>query len=322
LKHDKSSKAVKLLKPLAFSKAWLKQNLANSALQTQSKVKADAFKPPPTVDLRKRCPFVYDQGTLGSCTAQALVCACAVADPTFDGSRLFLYFHSRLLDGSVGEDAGSTISSGVRALELYGVCRDALWPYKISRFADEPSAAAKADALDHQVLRAERVDNSVAAMKACLAAGFPIALGIEMYSSILSLSATLTGFVEMPRAQEVSQGGHAVVCVGYTPTHWIMRNSWSAAWGDGGYFYLPLAFLVDDNITSDLWRVIAIEIPTPAPTTAPAPAPAPVPGSTPGSTPTPTPIPNAAWLGCCGFGALPVSVPVSVSSVSSVPALG
>lgn len=31
-------------------------------------------------------------------------------------------------------------------------------------------------------------------------------------------------------------GGHAVVIVGWGADHWIVKNSWSEKWGDGGYF--------------------------------------------------------------------------------------
>lgn len=53
---------------------------------------------------------------------------------------------------------------------------------------------------------------------------------------------------------------HAIVIVGYTETHWIIKNSWGNLWGDQGYFYLEkttnkcgingvigLPFLVDYN---------------------------------------------------------------------------
>lgn len=31
---------------------------------------------------------------------------------------------------------------------------------------------------------------------------------------------------------------HGVTLVGYTADKWIIRNSWGARWGDGGYVYL------------------------------------------------------------------------------------
>jgi C1A family cysteine protease len=31
------------------------------------------------------------------------------------------------------------------------------------------------------------------------------------------------------------------------------RNSWGAAWGDGGYRYLPYAFFTSPSLTWDFW---------------------------------------------------------------------
>lgn len=31
---------------------------------------------------------------------------------------------------------------------------------------------------------------------------------------------------------------HAVLLVGYTPTHWIIKNSWGTNWGNNGYGYI------------------------------------------------------------------------------------
>jgi len=66
-----------------------------------------------------------------------------------------------------------------------------------------------------------------------------------------------TGIVTMPSAGDTCDGGHAVVVVGYDNAKnggsWIMRNSWGAAWGDKGYFYLPYAYLTDHNLAMDIY---------------------------------------------------------------------
>ena len=41
------------------------------------------------------------------------------------------------------------------------------------------------------------------------------------------------------RCRNEAQGlNHAVLVVGYTPTFWIVKNSWGAYWGDSGYIYM------------------------------------------------------------------------------------
>lgn len=32
---------------------------------------------------------------------------------------------------------------------------------------------------------------------------------------------------------------HAVLLVGYTSTHWIVKNSWGQAWGANGFAFVP-----------------------------------------------------------------------------------
>ena len=47
-----------------------------------------------------------------------------------------------------------------------------------------------------------------------------------------------------PRAQN-----HVVVGVGYTSSHWHMRNSWGTNWGQQGYFYKSRGDrMVADNV--------------------------------------------------------------------------
>src|SRR5450755_92425 len=58
---------------------------------------------PAKVDLRKQCPAVYDQGQIGSCTANAIAAAIEfdllkqkLAD--FIPARLFIYYNERAME--------------------------------------------------------------------------------------------------------------------------------------------------------------------------------------------------------------------------------
>jgi C1A family cysteine protease len=37
------------------------------------------------------------------------------------------------------------------------------------------------------------------------------------------------------------------------------RNSWGAGWGQGGYGFMPYAYLLDGNLADDFWTVRTIE---------------------------------------------------------------
>jgi C1A family cysteine protease len=61
----------------------------------------------------------------------------------------------------------------------------------------------------------------------------------------------------MPAPTEKSIGGHAVMAVGYDDSqNWfIVRNSWGVGWGIEGYFTLPYAYLLEQNLASDFWTI-------------------------------------------------------------------
>jgi C1A family cysteine protease len=70
---------------------------------------------PPSVDLRSEMPPVYDQGNLGSCTANSVSALCQHSrkklgkSPDFNPSRLFVYYNTRFIEGTVSYDSGATI---------------------------------------------------------------------------------------------------------------------------------------------------------------------------------------------------------------------
>ena len=134
------------------------------------------------VDLRSKIKIMYDQGALGSCTANALCYSFVFNDSTFNPSRLFLYYNERALDQDIPDDAGSTLTQGINAFQRFGACSDTLWPYVISRFKIKPSTTSYTDGLKHTVLTASRVQQTITNIKTCLANGFPFVVGILIYS--------------------------------------------------------------------------------------------------------------------------------------------
>ncbi len=222
---------------------------------------------PKKVDLRRRCPPVLDQGELGSCTANAIANAFRfdemkqkVRQPMAP-SRLFIYYNERAMEGTVRSDAGAQIRDGIKSIVKEGVCPESEWPYDIAKFAQKPPAKAYRHALEHQALSYQRVVQSLSQMKGCLAAGYPFVFGFSVYESFESAAVAKTGKVPMPAPTEKNLGGHAVLAVGYNDAgqHFIVMNSWSAKWGDRGYFHLPYAYLNDDNLAADFWTIRLVE---------------------------------------------------------------
>ena len=219
-----------------------------------------AIRLPSVVDLRSRLPPIYNQGNLGSCTANALVAAFAYKSPGFMGSRLFLYYNTRKMINTIQEDSGAYLCDGVACLQSSGLCSEAKWPYVISRFTVQPTTQCYTEGHRHRAITVFNINNTMSSMKNCLNSGVPFVVGFAVYASFETNAVARTGMVPMPRPNEALLGGHAVLICGYTDTKqcWIARNSWGKSWGDRGYFYLPYAYLLDPNLSSDLWSITAV----------------------------------------------------------------
>jgi len=231
----------------------------------QLNIKYITVKPtiPIGIDLRSKFPPVFDQGNLGSCTANALCGIVAYDNPKLIGSRLFLYYNERKLENDIPDDSGALLSDGVKCLLTYGICSEKEWSYNISKFAVKPPQSCYNNALKHKAITVEHINNNLTCMKNALVAKCPFVVAILVYESFETITVTRTGIVPMPNTvTEKLLGGHAIVCVGYDDTkqYWIMRNSWGSSWGDNGYFYLPYAYLLDSKLTSDLWTICKIQV--------------------------------------------------------------
>jgi len=234
---------------------------------------------PSQVDLRKKNGGfpIYDQGDLGSCTANALCAAFHFSQVNqgleqFVPSRLFVYFNERSMEGTVDSDSGAYIRDGVKAMNKLGVCKETDWVYDVSKFTLRPGDACYSEALKNTVKEYARVPQTMEDIKACIAEGFPIVFGFAVCSSFFSAEVQQTGMMPMPQPGDYVLGGHAVQACGYDDEKRvvIVRNSWGEGWGDAGFFYMPYDYISDENLCADFWAirfVDGIDFPTTTSTT-------------------------------------------------------
>lgn len=225
-------------------------------------------KLPASVDLRKSgfLPPVYDQGQLGSCTANAIAAAldfdrARQKEKQITPSRLFIYYNERAAEGTVASDAGAVIRDGIKVVKSQGACPESAWPYKIGRFAVKPSKGCYQQAAGFEALSYQRILQTLVDMKTCLAAGFPFVFGISVYDSFESDQVAASGIVPLPGKGESMLGGHAILCGGYDDAGkvFLFRNSWGAGWGMAGYATIPYEYLVNPDLASDFWALNAVK---------------------------------------------------------------
>lgn len=215
--------------------------------------------------LRPEMPPVYDQGQLGSCTANAIA-GCVQyqqmkekeAEGSHVPSRLFIYWNERRIEGTISYDAGAVIRDGMKVISTVGAPPESDWPYDISRFTEKPPPIAFSDALNYTA-KYGAVTQSIHSLQASVYFGRPVVFGFTVFSSF-ETNIGSNGIMPMPNVnKEDIMGGHAVSCVGYKhingSLYFECRNSWGSLWGNDGYFFMPAAYMVDQNYCSDFWHI-------------------------------------------------------------------
>ncbi len=215
---------------------------------------------PSSVDLSPNMPPIGNQATQGSCVGWSTAYAIKSYheqverkwgyDSPFNGGAGSKIFSPAFVYNQIngGRDGGSNPVDALNLMVRTGVATWKTMPYDVKDFRRAPSQQAKNEAAQYREESFRQVDHfNPAAIKAELAKGNPVLIGIQVYDSFYNLGA---GVYDHYEGQ--FYGGHAIAVVGYddskvSPTGhkgaFKLFNSWSTQWGDKGYGWISYDFM-------------------------------------------------------------------------------
>lgn len=205
-----------------------------------------------SVDLREWDSVIESQGSLGSCSGNAMTNAYELTvkrlypDRFTELSRLFVYYNSRIIDRTTGEDVGAYLRSTLAAVRHQGICTEQLWPYDESKFAVQPPAVCYADGAQRTITSYELL-TTLDDMLDALNQNKPVIIGLTVYDTFNYVDEN-NPVVQLPRVGD-SGGGHAMTAVGYDIAQRLIlvKNSFGTGWGTGGYGWLPFEYVTSET---------------------------------------------------------------------------
>lgn len=198
---------------------------------------------------------IYHQRQTGSCVAQSvgrnveyLMRSQGVFD--FHPSRLFVYWCARAVIGEQSKDAGCEIRDAFNTIAAFGVPHEEIWPFEEYYLLKRPPRQVFKDAVDHTALVRQKVPQKLNHILSCLKHRLPVVFGTATFDS------WDTGtYIPLPTTGEKPTGYHAILITGWRADtkQFQFVNSWGKDWGENGYGYLPVDYVLNPDLSADFW---------------------------------------------------------------------
>jgi hypothetical protein len=186
-----------------------------------------------------------DQGNTNHCVGNG--CAqwgntSPVNDNYTEADAANIYYAAKVIDGQPGQENGSYVRSGMKALQ------------------------------NMKRLAAYARPSSISELSTWILTDGPVTVGTNWYESMFTLDshnrARIDDSVICPDTGTAVAGGHCYLILGYDPNRTDLEfeclNSWGSQWGANGHFFLAkadLQRLVFTEAGGEAW--CAVELPTP-----------------------------------------------------------
>lgn len=229
---------------------------------------------PTNLDDTANVPVVFDQGPTGSCEGHSFAgCTYMVFKKQGEQlpwipSMLNQYTLARCIDrgdpnGGALTDSGTQTNSVIASMSDFGM--RAMGPLASDgRFSDCDPATLNAEPDLEQleqdslklVIGAYQITSTgaqrIADVKAAQASGFGVRIDSFVDTAFEDWTKGSAPF-GVPNYADTNGGGHALYLIGYQGDNQIVRNSWSANWGDAGNIIVSPAFVEQADVFA--WKV-------------------------------------------------------------------
>ncbi len=220
---------------------------------------AKQTKIPPAKDLRRDWWNIGNQGATGSCVGWALADSVLRYHFVKAGklrkhehiSVRYIWMAAKEMDHKCTypttflDDAGTSAKSALRVATKIGVLKTSVLPFegglvklKEAHFLNVAGRLKVKAYFNLCGTQAGKLDR----FKEWLAFHGPILTRLKVDPSWTNIKPD-GQLRKYDRAK--ANGGHAVSIVGYTSSHFIIRNSWGPAWGDNGFAYASYDYATD-----------------------------------------------------------------------------
>jgi hypothetical protein len=236
---------------------WRFENAAKAGLLAAKPATIPASK-----DLREAWWKVGDQGSTGSCVGWASgdgvmrwhFTKAGQLKKTEQLSVRFLWMASKETDefdsepSTFIESAGTSLKAALAVARKYGVVRRQVLSFDSGTLYGGEEETFYSLAAQRRIAAYYNLSlskgHSLQDWRAWIATKGPLLVRLDVDSTWYDAKAN-KGKLDLYK-QPPEPAGHAVCLVGYTPNHFIVRNSWGTTdWGDKGFGYASLAYTQD-----------------------------------------------------------------------------